>query len=157
MKRVRNVVVCILLMAMVCTLCVFFTGCEEKPLYEIKLYDDDWNELVKSDSGKGYKWDFYEFEYDGKPKGFNAIAYRKGKEFYRVEYKEYKTNNAVKVFRRVEGGDYQGMTTYEEFPTEVGVYYLGYKFFRAPENIYWNPYFDEPFPTTSYEIKFKII
>ena len=157
MKRVRNVVVCILLMAMVCTLCLFFTGCEEKPLYEIKLYDDDWNELVKRDNGNGYRSDYYEFEYDGEPKGFNAIAYRKGVEFYRLEYKKYKYNDAVIVSRLVEGGTFQTMASYDEFPTEPEVYYLNYHFFKAPEKPNTNAYFDEPFPDTSYKIKFKII
>ena len=50
----------------------------------------------KNKGGKGYKWDVVEYEYDGKPKGFNAIAYRNEKEFYRIDYKTFDINNKVK-------------------------------------------------------------
>lgn len=55
------------------------------PVYELKLYDDNWEELEKNSSGNYLVR--YKVAYDGTMKGFNAICYMDGKEFYRYVYR----------------------------------------------------------------------
>lgn len=71
------------------------SGCKKeppKPVFEIRLYDDNWKELEKSEYwGRNYnEYKRCEFEYDGERRGFNAIAYKDGEEFARYTYKNKK-------------------------------------------------------------------
>lgn len=93
-KRVTEILVAMIFMVTLCCLCIALTGCID-PKFEIRLYDDDWQEIKSNDFGNGYKWDYYEFEYDGTPKGFNAIAYKNGKEIYRTYKTAYYYNVLV--------------------------------------------------------------
>lgn len=60
------------------------SACEKKPNIELKLYDKNWVELEKQ-SCYDYK-KMNEFEYDGKPKGFNGILYMNGAVLIRYDY-----------------------------------------------------------------------
>lgn len=93
---------------------------EPKPtVYELKLYDDNWEELEKDSSGF-YAID-YVVAYDGTMKGINAIFHMDGKEFFRYDYHiggKYGTPIPVNVdFKEVDN-----------FPTERGEYHIRYKF-----------------------------
>ena len=87
-KNVAKIVVILVLAIILIGLCFMFVGCEKpakEPVFEIKLYDDNWEEIPKSDSGYGYVVEF-EVEYDGNPKGFNAKCFVDGEEFYSYDY-----------------------------------------------------------------------
>ena len=65
----------ILLLVIILSIGLIFTfvGCDKtpvEPVYEIRLYDDNWVELEKNVVGN-YVHE-YVFEYDGQLKGFNA-------------------------------------------------------------------------------------
>ena len=87
-KKVATKVVILALVIMLIGLCFIFVGCEKpakESVFEIKLYDDNWEEIPKSDSGYGYVVEF-EVQYDGNPKGFNAKCFVDGEEFYSYDY-----------------------------------------------------------------------
>lgn len=93
---------------------------EPKPtVYELKLYDDNWEELEKDSSGF-YAID-YVVAYDGTMKGINAICYMDGKEFFRYDYHyagEYKRIPVSVDFKE----------SIYKFPTERGEYHVRYAF-----------------------------
>ncbi len=146
---------------LLCGISLLFIGCDKEPKYEIKLFDDEWNELEKNKDGKGYKWDVVEYEYDGKPKGFNAIAYRNGKEFYRMDYKTFDWENKIiqVLYSTPKMSGYYALTDAEKFPVEKGEYYLLYEFFSDPRTGPGHYFEGETFPRygQEIEIKFKII
>ena len=121
----------LLMLAMVMMTSVLFgmVACEKEPVdpvYEIKLYDDNWVELVKNTYENGsyfYSRDKYEYEYDGSKKAFNAIGYKDGVEFYRLDYKTtpYLNDNIIilSVNRAATPGN---------LPMKVGRYSLVYSF-----------------------------
>ena len=157
--KISKFVSIILLIVVLCTgIVAISTGCKKQPkkaVYEIKLYDNDWNELVKNDNGIGYKWDYYVFEADGTPRGFNAKAFKDGVEFYTFNYYDltYIYDNVLVVFVNDSSVDPKG----GGFPRDRGTYYLSYTFYEKyfegmPE--YMFP--DDPFPR-NYEQEIRII
>ena len=120
----------LLMIAIVMMTSVLFglVACEKEPVdpvYEIKLYDDNWVEIEKSFLENGTYWYDcgYEYEYDGSKKAFNAIGYKDGVEFYRLDYKTtpYLNDNIIilSVNRAATPGN---------LPLEVGRYSLVYSF-----------------------------
>ncbi len=87
-KKVATIVEVMVLVILISGLFLIFVGCDKtpvEPVFEIKLYDDNWEEIPKCDSGYGYVVEF-EVEYDGNPKGFNAKCFVDGEEFYSYDY-----------------------------------------------------------------------
>lgn len=87
MKVIKRMVIPILLVVMLCSIGLLFVGCEEEekePVFEIKLYDDNWVELEKR-GREGYI--SITREYDGTPQGCNAKCFMDGEVFFTYEYK----------------------------------------------------------------------
>lgn len=162
MKKVfSKVVTVLLLIAVMCGVVVMFAGCDKEPKYEIKLYDDNWNELEKQ--GDGYKWG-YEFKYDGTSKGFNAKAFKDGEEIYEFNYKtdEYTYHKdlviAVGIYYHATGaGDLIVDGIYTFLPIEKGEYTISYMFYTMKANSDYMPKYEDAPDTYSHRIKFKIV
>lgn len=73
MTRKKILVACVILLCI--SIPWILIACEKTPknVYELKLYDNDWKELAVNERGDYLS--FYETQYDGTPKGFNAICY----------------------------------------------------------------------------------
>ncbi len=118
----------LLMIAIVMMTSVLFglVACEkepEEPVYEIKLYDDNWVELERQNpSGPENFTNPYvyaqKFKYDGEKKGYNAKAFKNGEEFSKINYKNYE------VFERNRVLNIK-MTAWD-FPTEKGEYKITY-------------------------------
>ncbi len=135
-KNLVKIVVVLALAIILSGLSLMFTGCEEDkyPTYEIKLFDDNWNELKKeitSDNKEQYIQK-YTYVYDGKPKCFNAIGYKNGKEIYKLDYtKSDFYNDKSLIISVIKKPDiyFEECKSIEDFPTEVGEYYLKFHFY----------------------------
>lgn len=163
-KKFAKVISTLLLIGLLCGMFTLLIACDKQPKYEIKLYDENWQELekYKNTANSSYKWDYYEFEYDGKPKAFNAIAYRNGEEFYRLYYTSYDINTKIiAILSASKNTDYATVMSTEKLPVNRGEYYLKYDFYPRDPSRGENYYFaGEPFPSWyeySREIKFKIV
>ncbi len=87
-KKVATIAEVMVLVILISGLFLIFVGCDKtpiEPVFEIKLYDDNWEELPKRESGIGYESP-YRVEYDGNQKGFNVKCFMDGEEFYTYEY-----------------------------------------------------------------------
>lgn len=112
-------------------LCIAISGClvacDKTPenVYELKLYDNDWKELAVNERGDYLS--FYETQYDGTPKGFNAICFLNDEEFYRYDYLNYVkgTKMPIRIWFGSENVD---------FPVKKGEYKICYEFYRGNEN-----------------------
>lgn len=113
------VVLVIAAIVTVTVLIVNYNARPKPPVYELKLYDDNWEELEKNSSG-----DYlvrYKVAYDGTMKGFNAICYMDGKEFFRYDYHYAEKYNRIPVSVDFRESIYK-------FPTERGEYHVRYAF-----------------------------
>lgn len=111
-------------------LIVNYNARPKPPVYELKLYDDNWEELEKNSSGNYLVR--YKVAYDGTMKGFNAICYMDGKEFYRYVYRverdDYNRPIPVKVWFQLGAG-------LNGFPVEKGEYVLYYEFNKSRKGV----------------------
>ena len=76
-KNVVKIVVVLALAIILSGLCLVFTACEEEkePVYEIRLYDDNWVELERLPALPNHYKSSYTYEYDGNIKGFNVKCF----------------------------------------------------------------------------------
>ncbi len=124
--------VIVMLTVLMLGISMLFVGCveeeEKEPVFEIKLYDDKW-QVLKRQGDKSYtKYEDYVVKYDGTRKLCNAIVYRDGKEFYRLDYK---TNPNYYYDRCLEVCEYRNdfhEVIKDKMPYEVGEYELIYQY-----------------------------
>lgn len=134
----------ILIIGSLCGATLIFSGCEKEPpepVYEIRLYDDNWVELEHGlCSKKGHSY-IYEniFEYDGEIKCFNAIAYRNGEEIYRFDYKDPK----IYIKSEILAMSVDGYFSKGCLPVDKGEYTIRYFFVRKQ---HYDPFPGEQFP-----------
>lgn len=113
------VVLVIAAIVTVTVLIVNYNARPKPPVYELKLYDDNWEELEKDSSGNYLVR--YKVAYDGTMKGINAICFMDGKEFFWYDYhyeEEYRGIPVNVIFRE----------SIYKFPTERGEYHIRYSF-----------------------------
>lgn len=125
MARKKILVACVILLCI--SIPWVLIACDKTPenVYELKLYDNDWKELAVNERGDYIP--YYETEYDGTPKGFNAICFLNGEEFYRYDYLNYVkgTKMPIRIWFGSENVD---------FPVKKGEYKICYEFYRGNEN-----------------------
>lgn len=140
-KNVAKIVVILVLAIILIGLCFMFVGCKKpakEPVFEIKLYDDNWEEIPKSDSGYGYVVEF-EVEYDGNPKGFNAKCFVDGEEFYSYDYlnpiPDHIAPNPLSIWFTHRTNIYE-----VGYPIERGQCHIHFEFDKFKNNArYWTP------------------
>lgn len=125
MKRRIILGACIILLCITISGCLLACDTTPENVYELKLYDNDWKELAVNERGDYIP--YYETIYDGTPKGFNAICYLNGEEFYRYDYLNYVkgTKKPIMIWFGSENVD---------FPVKKGEYKICYEFYRGNEN-----------------------
>ena len=135
-KSVVKTIVVLVLAIILSGLCLVFTGCkgDKEPVYEIKLYDDNWVELEKNVVG-----DYFALyvKYDGTKKGCNVKCFIDDEEFYTYEYlnpvSEHISPNPLSIW-------FTNRTNEDEagYPIERGQCNVHYKFdtFKTHAN-YW--------------------
>lgn len=124
MTRKKILVVCVILLCI--SIPWVLIACDKTPVdvYELKLYDNDWKELSVNERGDYIP--YYETKYDGTPKGFNAICYLNGEEFYRYDYINYVkgTKMPIRIWFDLSSG-------LVDFPVEKGDYRVYYEFYKG--------------------------
>lgn len=127
MKRRIILGACIILLCITISGCLIACDTTPENVYELKLYDNDWKELAVNERGDYLS--FYETQYDGTPKGFNAICYLNGEEFYRYDYLNYVkgTKMPIRIWFDLSSG-------IVDFPVKKGEYKICYEFYRGNEN-----------------------
>lgn len=131
-KVIAKFVVILTLVLTIGSLCLLFTACDKAPkvpVFEMKLYDDDWKELEKDSMGL-YK-DITK-TYDGERKLCNAIVYKDGEEFYRLDYKNdpyFYKDYVLEVTFKPNWSDWTYTAGGENgFPVKRGEYYLDFEY-----------------------------
>lgn len=127
MTRKKILVVCVILLCISIPWGLIACDKTTENVYELKLYDNDWKELAVNERGDYIP--YYETEYDGTPKGFNAICYLNGEEFYRYDYLNYVkgTKKPIMIWFDLSSG-------LVDFPVKKGDYRVYYEFYRGNEN-----------------------
>ncbi len=124
--------VIVMLTVLMLGISMLFVGCveeeEKEPVFEIKLYDDNWQELKRQGNEKSAIYEDYIVKYDGTRKLCNAIVYRDGKEFYRLDYKinpNYYYDRCLEVC--IYRNDFNEVIK-DKMPYKVGEYELIYQY-----------------------------
>ena len=92
------------------------------------MYDDNWKELKRQGNEKSAIYEDYIVKYDGTRKLCNAIVYRDGKEFYRLDYKinpNYYYDRCLEVC--IYRNDFNEVIK-DKMPYKVGEYELIYQY-----------------------------
>ncbi len=158
MKKIfLKTMVIVMLTVLMLGISMLFVGCveeeEKEPVFEIKLYDDNWQELEKS-GRLTYKE--YIVKYDGTRKLCNAIVYKDEKEIYRLDYK---TNPNYYYDRCLEVCEYRNdfnEVIKDKMPYKVGEYKLIYQYssYGYSKNI--NCFASNPLPIKYYQDRYHV-
>jgi len=137
-KNVAKIVVILVLAIILIGLCFMFVGCDKEETWEILYFDDDWELLenygLKPYNSASHNWKVCNFTYDGKIKGFNAKAYKNGKEIYKFDYKDpiCYLDKVLKISICKPGKlMYEECTSIDDMPKEKGEYYMQLVFYDA--------------------------
>jgi len=147
-----------MLMVLMLGMSMLFVGCveeeEKEPVFEIKLYDDNWQELKRQGDKSYTKYEDYVVKYGGTYKLCNVKVFKDGKEFYRIDYKTngtfyYEYFLQIRI-RKKEDDSGVYVTGFNDMPTEIGEYVL-----RSEYNSYGyrhslNYFSDNTFPAKYY-------
>lgn len=161
MKKIKVLIILTAYAIALCGALIFLNACTnvETPIYEIKLFTEKWEEIEKIiyEDGTYFYTLMHEFNYDGNPKAFNAIAYRNGEEFYKFDcnneddYENYIINLSINNYVAHSVSD---------LPVEKGEYKLLYSYYWR--SVYGLPdvFAGEQFPPSAvltHKILIKII
>lgn len=140
-KKVAKIVTILVLAVVLSGLCLLFLGCEKEDTWEIVFFDDNWNQLENTGltpNSKSHNWGTHAFIYNGEIKGFNAKAYKNGKEIYKFDYKDsqcYKDNILkISICKRPESIVFEECSSINDMPIEKGEYYIQLMFYDAYKN-----------------------
>ncbi len=139
-KNVVKIVVVLALAIILSGLCLVFTACEEEkePVYEIRLYDDNWVELERLPALPNHYKSSYTYEYDGNIKGFNVKCFVDEEEFYTYDYKNPipDSNFSPRPINIYYTNEDDSLWSF--YPIEKGTYTISYSFdtFKTHAN-YW--------------------
>ncbi len=140
-KNVAKIVVILVLAIILIGLCFMFVGCDKEETWEILYFDDDW-ELLENygfkPNSKSHNWGIHNFTYDGQIKGFNAKAYKNGKEIYKFDYKDpicyLDKVLKISICKRPESFIYVECNSINDMPKEKGEYHMKLMFYDAYKN-----------------------
>lgn len=112
-----------------------FMSCDNQPpedVYEVKVYDSDWNEIVYPNQHSTVTT--VNYIYDGKPfTPYNAIAFCNGEEFTRIDCsffgELYKTNPLKLVINN------NVISDIADLPVKVGFYDIRYTFWYTERTL----------------------
>ena len=152
-KTFTKISVVVMLVVLAALVSMFFVGCEEEPeepVFEIRLYDDNWQELKRQGNQNFAIYEDYVVKYDGTPKLCNAIVYRNGEIFYQLDYKKRPDFYIDKCLQLCIKYDALNVVITNNFPCDVGEYNLVYQY--NSDGYYYNmKYFaGNPLPSKYY-------
>lgn len=154
-------VVIMTLIAIMLGMSMLLVGCKKEkpkdPVFEIKLYDYNWQEF---NHNFGTYIDCV-FEYDGKPKICNAIVYKDDEVFYKLDFNrnQYFYNDAcLEVTKKddVIGADVILSST-KYMPCKKGEYELNYQFDSKGYRNRINCFSDTPLPSKYFNYRVKAL
>lgn len=142
-------IVIMTLIALMLGMSMLLVGCKKEkpkdPVFEIKLYDYNWQEF---NNNFGTYIDCV-FEYDGKPKICNAIVYKDDEVFYKLDFnrnQNFYNDACLEVTKKTSGFDIV-LNVAKYMPCEKGEYQLTYQFDSNGYRNRINCFSDTPLPS----------
>ncbi len=146
-------VVIMTLIAIMLGMSMLLVGCKKEkpkePVFEIKLYDYNWQELEKLGT---YSYNKHYVKYDGKPKICNAIVYKDDEVFYKLDFnrnQNFYNDACLEVTKKTSGFDVV-LNVPKYMPCEKGEYGLTYQFDSNGYRNRINCFSDTPLPSKYY-------
>lgn len=150
--------VIVMLTVLMLGISMLFVGCveeeEKEPVFEIKLYDDNWQELKRQGNEKSAIYEDYVVKYDGTYKLCNVKVFKDEKEFYRIDYKTngtfyYEYFLQIRI-RKKEDDSGVYVTGFNDMPTAIGEYVLICEYNSYGYRHSLNYFSDNTFPAKYY-------